>query len=526
MAICKRSFTGLILLFLAFHLSLSFSFGQEKADPSGFGSRRPLSEVLNPDGTLKVGTGVRGSFDPTGLRMVSGPGGQPSFLPVGPGLQTEGAAIMAAAGDESWYPQFNQPWTILKGPVYAIAVDGPDVYVGGDFTWAGQNTNCRHIARWNTVTGLWEPLSGGLDGCVYAIAVSGTDVYAGGSFTGRIAAFHNEWGLWQTLGANGTVYALTVSGTDVYAGGYFTSPASYVAKWNGASWSALGSGVNGGVYALAVSGTDVYVGGNFTTAGGNPANYAAKWNGTTWSALGSGLNWHFLTVGGSALAVRGMDVYVGGVFTSAGVIPANYIAKWNGASWSALGSGLNNMVSALALSGREVYVGGQFTYAGGKQSFYFARWVEPLAVDSPNGGESWEAGTSHAITWTAEVSVGPLKIEYSANNGSTWTTVAASKPNTGSWSWTVPNTPSASCRVRISAAADGDPVDASDGSFTIAGFQVTSPTGVDKWTVGTPRTITWNTVGSFMTVRLELSTDNGATWGTITESTANTGSYV
>ena len=42
------------------------------------------------------------------------------------------------------------------------------------------------------------------------------------------------------------------------------------------------------VYALAVSGTDLYAGGHFTTAGGVTANYIAKWDGSAWSALGSG----------------------------------------------------------------------------------------------------------------------------------------------------------------------------------------------------------------------------------------------
>ena len=46
--------------------------------------------------------------------------------------------------------------------------------------------------------------------------------------------------------------------------------------------------MNGFVYALAVSGTNLYAGGSFSTAGGVPANFIAKWDGSTWSALGSG----------------------------------------------------------------------------------------------------------------------------------------------------------------------------------------------------------------------------------------------
>src|SRR5437879_10650610 len=97
------------------------------------------------------------------------------------------------------------------------------------------------------------------------------------------------------LGPNGdAVDALAVAASDVYAGGAFTtaggSAANNIAKWDGSSWSALGSGMDEGVDALAVSGTDVYVGGLFTTAGDNAANNIAKWDGSSWTALGSGMN--------------------------------------------------------------------------------------------------------------------------------------------------------------------------------------------------------------------------------------------
>ena len=248
--------------------------------------------------------------------------------------------------------------------------------------------------------------------------------------------------------------------------------------------------------------------------------------GRGWSALGGGLNWHFPSFGGSALAAKGLDVYVGGVFTQAGTTLANYIAKWNGSGWGALGSGLNNMVSAIAVSGTDIYVGGQFTTAGGQEAYYLARWVEPLAVVSPNGGESWDVGSTHAVTWTVDASLGPMRIECSTNNGATWTTVVASTPNTGSYSWTLSNTPSASCRIRISEAADGDPADSSDGLFTIAGIRVTSPNGGEQLIVGSQHTITWVTAGGYPTVRIELSRNGGSVWETIIASAANTGSYL
>ena len=180
--------------------------------------------------------------------------------------------------------------------------------------------------------------------------------------------------------------ALAVSGSTLYAGGNFStadgSAANYIAQWNGSSWSALGSGMSGGnedgcyVTALVVSGNTLYAGGGFTMADGSAANYIAQWNGSSWSALGSGMN-SFV----SALAVSGGTLYAGGLFSTAGGSAANYIAQWNGSNWSPLGSGMNNYVNALAVSGSTLYAGGLFTEAGGSAANYIAQW----------NGSSWSA---------------------------------------------------------------------------------------------------------------------------------------
>ena len=289
-------------------------------------------------------------------------------------------------------------WSALgagaNGYIYAIAVNGSDIYVGGDFTTIG-GVSANHIAKWNGSN--WSALGTGADADVFTIAVSGTDVYAGGYFTtigGILANYIAKWNgsSWSEFGgADGFVYAITVHGSDVYAGGAFSMidgvDANEIAKWDGASWSALGSGnTDGAVKAITVQGSDVYAGGDFTTIGGIPTKYIAKWNGSTWSALGNG------TTNGvvCAIAVNGSDVYAGGEFTSMDGKPnIDRIAKWNGTSWSALGSGADDHVFTIAVSGSNVYAGGFFTTIGGVAANQIAKWNgsvwQPIGAAAVNG---------------------------------------------------------------------------------------------------------------------------------------------
>src|SRR5687768_9943320 len=54
------------------------------------------------------------------------------------------------------------------------------------------------------------------------------------------------------------------------------------------------------------------------------------------------------------------NFYIAGDFNSVNSVPASRIAKWNGTTWSALGSGITGSVNSIAFSGTDVYVGGQF----------------------------------------------------------------------------------------------------------------------------------------------------------------------
>ena len=310
--------------------------------------------------------------------------------------------------------------------VYALTVlddgSGPALYVGGMFT-AGGSVPAPYVARWDGVA--WSPLGSGMDYSVLALAAfddgSGPALYAGGSFiiAGGVPTEHvAKWdgATWSPLGSgtNERVHALTVfddgGGSALYAGGQFTSAynsrviVNHIAKWDGSTWHALGSGIEGSanttVWALTVfddgSGEALYAGGLFFTAGGNSAKNIAKWDGVNWSPLGIGMTSYVL-----ALTVfddgSGPALYAAGYFTSAGGVSANRVAKWDGATWSPLGSGTDERVYALTVfddgSGEALYAGGRFTTAGAVSANRIAKWDGATwsALDSGMSGGPYPA---------------------------------------------------------------------------------------------------------------------------------------
>jgi len=294
--------------------------------------------------------------------------------------------------------------------------DGAALYAGGSFMTAG-GVISGGVARWDGLA--WSPLGEGFNGAVNALASfddgSGPAIYAGGAFTASGATGVTgiaRWDgvAWQPVGAalggpgTPTVYALAVyddgTGPALHAAGNFTTAdgvtVNRIARWDGDSWSALGSGLGSLVFTLCVfddgDGPALYAGGWFTTAGGVSASRVAKWDGAAWSNLGSGVTGGAVIVSVDALEVfddgSGPALYVGGNFGNAGGSPASRIARWNGASWSSLGSGVTGgdgsftWVRSLHVfddgTGAALYAGGDFSIAGGQSAGNIARWSGSL----------------------------------------------------------------------------------------------------------------------------------------------------
>jgi hypothetical protein len=268
--------------------------------------------------------------------------------------------------------------------IYDFAFLGADLYVGGVFNAAG-GVPAVGLAKWNEAS--WSGV-GGFAGVVLTMATDGTNLYVGGSFTNCGGIFITnvaKWNgtSWSTLG-NGIGYydsvfnpvanVLAWRNGQLYAGGSFTNAsnvaATNLARWDGSTWSQIGGGVAGAgsafsgspVSTLQFLGNDLYVGGNFTTVGGNvSALNVARWNGSSWSALGTGVKGPPNSAAVSALASLGTDLYATGNFTNAGGLTAR-VAKWNGASWFSLGAINGTGTRAVANSG-SIYICGDFNVA-------------------------------------------------------------------------------------------------------------------------------------------------------------------
>jgi subtilisin family serine protease len=178
-----------------------------------------------------------------------------------------------------------------------------------------------------------------------------------------------------------------------------------------------------------------------------------------------------------------------------------------------------------------------YQYGHGKLRMLRADTTPPtVTVNSPNGGENWAIGSSHNITWTAtdNVAVTSISIDYSTNNGTSWTSVATGLANSGTYAWTIPATPTTQALVRVKAfdAATNNASDVSNAVFTISdqtapAVTVNAPNGGETWIVGSGHNITWTATDliGVTSIDIDYSTNNGASWTSVATGEANDGTY-
>ncbi|MEK7529587.1 MAG: Ig-like domain-containing protein, partial [Patescibacteria group bacterium] len=95
---------------------------------------------------------------------------------------------------------------------------------------------------------------------------------------------------------------------------------------------------------------------------------------------------------------------------------------------------------------------------------------QTIKLVSPNGGGTYDAGSTLSIAWTQQGRIDLVNVSYSTDGGSTWTALSNGMRNTGAYAWTLPQIASNAVRVKVEGTdlATIFASDSSDGSFTIA----------------------------------------------------------
>jgi hypothetical protein len=160
-----------------------------------------------------------------------------------------------------------------------------------------------------------------------------------------------------------------------------------------------------------------------------------------------------------------------------------------------------------------------------------------VTVTRPNAsGERVYAGTPYLIQWTASDDgvLASFDVEVSSNDGGTYAPVPNCSGLPGSaractWNTPGPATTQGRIRVRARDASGKTTTDASNARFTIlagtAAITVTDPTSAITIVNGTSRLIKWShNLGAQSWVRVDVSTNGGASWAELAASVKNSSS--
>ena len=249
---------------------------------------------------------------------------------------------------------------------------------------------------------------------------SGPEFFIAGSFT-RVAGLPaaccakfdgTSWSGVGTAQSPGAVLknatAMTVydsgSGPKLHVAGLFMVPAVpvaawHVARWDGAAWTLLGAAANLPIKALQAfyggSSPVLVAAGQFTSIGGAAASFVARWNGSSWGAMGVNLPTVFVWTQANVLTVA--DLGSGPVLYAGGVVnfgPIGAVAQWGGSDW--YHSGTSGLGNCSALAPWPDCPGGPTLVAAGTYPFISA--VHPNVVETWNGSSWTHLGYSGPAT--------------------------------------------------------------------------------------------------------------------------------
>jgi len=158
-------------------------------------------------------------------------------------------------------------------------------------------------------------------------------------------------------------------------------------------------------------------------------------------------------------------------------------------------------------------------------------------LTSLTGGQTLKGGSTYAITWSAtdnNFGANPIALDYSLDGGSTWSAIAASTGNSGTYNWTPTGLNSQQLRVRVTAmdslsqtanSASSSNLIVDSGNPTLS---LNSPASGQIIKGDNGFAITWTaTDANFGStpITVAYSANSGSTWTNLAANAANSGSY-
>ena len=221
----------------------------------------------------------------------------------------------------------------------------------------------------------------------------------------------------------------------------------------------------------------------------------------------------------------------------------------SGTSWTTIGSGAVANTSPVAwsvpaLNSSTVRVRATATDLAGKTSssstsdFTVDATVPAVALTAPTGGVYLKGAASYNVAWTATDTnfvASPILLEYSANGGTSWSTVGGgTMANSSPYAWTVPRLTWRRRSSRITAtdkATNATTVTTTNYTIdsTAPSLSALNLNGGQTIAGNASQNITWTaTDTNFGTtpILIEYSTDSGTNWSTVgSGAVANTTPY-
>ncbi len=255
-----------------------------------------------------------------------------------------------------------------------LTTDG-ETLIGNYMHWYNYNQHPT-LSIWDPVESLWDYSLEGMEGVaiwngeIFGFADSGVHVLQDGA--------------WESIGScDGSVWNMEALPDGLVVAGFFAEmegvAAGGLARWDGASWSAIGTALPGPGRAVC------QFQGQTTVAYGNGyGSFVAAWNGTDWVSMGGMLLGNI-----NYLEPYGDQLYAGGSVNFYDDESRGNLAYWDGQSWSMYGNGLNGEVKGMEVLDGKLFLVGDFTEAGNIASSGVACLLAPLpspaSVETENG---------------------------------------------------------------------------------------------------------------------------------------------